>query len=343
MLRKTKRLVVSLAGIAAISTAALFISAIAHADEPVRLPEDEKDLARLAAIWQGNLSEVQTAHLLYRSVLRFPAKKVAREGVLALLASTDVVGTPDDVRLISDALELELKPEKPAWGYAEMYLAGSALRINDKYEGFQHSEGVFTDRVHVRYKIPNDQIDIWYPQDDRSAHKRFANFRVIPQLTDPSVATIESRSADELVVKLGATQFVVDERTGFVKSKREYSSELVREIIQVGKFTYPGGIVFPEAVITCHYRHGNLTSIGIDVIEGAAFNHAIPDKVFAISAPAGAKVFDHRLSPYAPERFTRLQGSVPDVLSAIDKRLGAVFWSVDPTRASSHTILLKSE
>jgi hypothetical protein len=338
MLRKTKRLVVSLAWIAA-----LFISAIAHADEPVRTPEDEKDLARLSAIWQGNLSEIKTAHILYRSVLRAPAKIVAREDVLALLASTDVVGTPDDVRVISDALGLELKPEKPAWSYAEMYLAGSALRINDKYEGFQHAEGVFTDTVNVRYKIPNDQIDIWYPQDDRSVHKRFADFRVIPELTDPSVATIESRSADELVVKLGTAQFVVDERSGFIKSVRKYSSELYREIIQVGKFTFPDGIVFPEAVITCHYRHGNLTIIGIDVIEGADFKHAIPDKVFAISAPAGAKVFDHRLSPYAPERFTRLQGSVPDVLSAIDKRLGAVFWSVDPTRASTHTILLKPE
>jgi hypothetical protein len=74
------------------------------------------------------------------------------------------------------------------------------------------------------------------------------------------------------------------------------------------------------AVITCRYFRGNLTFIAIDVIEAATFNEPIKDEAFAVSAPAGSKVVDHRRSEGEPGYFTAIREPVTDIITEIDPK-----------------------
>jgi hypothetical protein len=305
--------------------ALLFATAFGRADEAIHELDDQKDLSRLTAIWQGNLSEIKSAHIRYRSLARNPSKTSTRDVVLKLLETTDFVNRPDDARLLSKALGLEIPPEQAAWGNGELYVTGTKIRVNLDYEGRRHSEQVWTDAAHIMFSRSNNQIDIGVRNGSRRRMKIPNDFRVIPRVGKQMSATVEKRCADGLVVRIGVEQFVVDEGTGFVQSvKRDLvqidPSQRSEDIFLKGRVSYPGGILFPAAIIRCRYSRGDLNFIGVDVIETATFNEPIKDEVFAVTAPAGTKVFDFRLNKDEPGYFTAIRQPVADIITEMDER-----------------------
>ena len=80
----SKLLLNSIAGLAV-----LFLAAIGRADETVIEADDQRDLRRLTEIWEGNRSEIQSAHVRFRSLLRPVSNNLNREAVLKLLETTD--------------------------------------------------------------------------------------------------------------------------------------------------------------------------------------------------------------------------------------------------------------
>jgi hypothetical protein len=316
MARKSKLFVNLVAGLAL-----LFVAAFARADEAKHAPNDQEDLSRLAAIWQGNLSEIKSAHVRYRSLARIPSKIVSnRDAVLKLLKRTDFINRPDDARMLSKELGLDIPPEHATWGNGELFATGTKIRVNSDYEGRRHSEMVLIDEAQISANRPNNQIDIYVRNGSRSHVKSLDELRIIPRLEKQAAATIENRSADGLVVKIGAKQFLVEEGTGFVQSVRTESVRSSDEIFQKGRVAFPGGIIFPAAVITCLYSRGDLKFIQIDVIETATFNEPIKDEVFAVSAPTGSKVFDRRKNEDEPGYFTHIEEPVADILTEIDSK-----------------------
>jgi hypothetical protein len=319
--RKSKLFVNVVAGLAL-----LFATTFGRADEANHEPDDQKDLDRLAAIWQGNLSEIKSAHIRYRSLARGTSKVVTRDVVLKLLETTDFVNRPDDARRLSEALGLGIPPEHAVWGNGELYVTGTKIRVNRDYEGRRISERVWIDAARIVFSQLNDQIVIYVRDGNRNDMKTPNDFRVIPRAGKQTAGIVEKRSADGLVVRLGVEQFVVDEGTGFVQSfKRDLvqidPSQSSEDRFPKGRVPYPGGILFPAAIIRCRYSRGDLNFIGVDVIETATFNEPIKDEVFAVTAPAGTKVFDFRLNKDEHGYFTRIEEPVADILSEIDKRL----------------------
>jgi hypothetical protein len=300
--------------------ALLFVTGFGRADEANNAPDDQKDLSRLAAIWQGNLSEIKSAHIRYRSLARVASKITTRDMVLKLLETSDFVNRPDDARLLSKALGLEIPPEHAAWGNGELYVTGTKIRVNSDYEGRRHSEMVLIDAAQILVSPSNNQINIYVRNGSRRHVKSLDDLRIIPRLEMQTAAMIEKRSADGLVVKIGTKQFVVENGTGFVQSVRTESTQSSEEIFQKGRVAYPGGIIFPAAVITCSYFRGDLKFIAIDVIEKATFNEPINDKVFAVSAPAGSNVFDSRRKRDEPGFFTYIKEPVADIVTEIDPK-----------------------
>lgn len=315
MARNSKRFVKVVGGLAL-----LFVAAVGRADESASAADDQRDLGRLAEIWQGNLSEVESAHVRYRSLARAASKNATRDEVLKLLEATNLVNRPDDARLLSKALGLKIAPDRSAWGHGELYLTGNKIRVNSDYEGHRHSEMVLIDSDQIMADRLNDQIDICVRGRSRRHVKSLDELRIVPRPNKKAAAVIEGRSADGLVVKIGAQQFVVEKGTGFVQSVRTETAQSSVEILQQGRVAYPGGITFPAAVISCRYSGGNLTFIGIDVIESATFNEPIKDAVFAVSAQAGSKVFDARKKKDEPGYFTRIKQPVADILTEIDPK-----------------------
>jgi hypothetical protein len=304
----------------AASFALLFGTAFGRADEPNPKPDDQRDLDRLAAIWQGNVSKVKSAHIQYHSLARTTSKRVTRDVLLKLLDIADFANRPDDAKLLSETLGLDIRPEQAAWGEGELYLAGTKVRVNSDYEGRRLGEDVWNDTVRIRFDRLNDQITIGGSSGRKTGMMTFNDLRVIPRLENQPAATIERRSADGLSVRIGPKQFVVDDDTGFVQSVRIGSAQDFTEICQRGRVPYPNGIVFPAAIITCRYARSGLSFIGIDVIDTATFNEPIKDDVFAVSAPIGSKVFDHRLDRNKSAYFTRIDAPVAGIISEIDKR-----------------------
>ncbi len=222
--------------------------------------------------------------------------------------------------MLSKELGLGISTEQPAWGIGELYLTGDKFRANNDYDGHRHSETVSIDDAEIVTNRPNDQINIYRRGTSRRHAKSINELRIIPRLDKQAAASIEKRSADGLVVKIGATRFLVDERTGFVQSASTGAAQDSKEIFQKGRVVHPGGIVFPEAVITCRYWRGELKTIGIDVIEAATFNAPIKDKEFAVNAPAGSRVFDARKKKGEPGYFTRIWQPVPDILTELEPK-----------------------
>jgi hypothetical protein len=315
--RKPKPFVRVVAGLAL-----LFATAFGRADEANQAPDDQKDLARLAAVWQSNLTEVKSAHVRYRSLSRPTSKSVTRDEVLKLLETTDFVTRPDDARLLSNALGLEIPPGHAAWSNGELYVAGTNVRVNSDYKGRRHSEMVLMDTNRIVANPSNKQIEIYARKSLKRYVKSLDDLRVIPRL-EKQTATIEKRSADGLVLNVGKKQFVVEVGTGFVQSVRmgpAGPAQSSQEIVQKGRVTYPGGIVFPAAIITCRYVGNEVKSIRIDVIETATFNEPIKDKVFAVNAPAGSKVFDFRRKREDPGFFTAIGKPVEDIITELDPK-----------------------
>ena len=319
MFQKSKLFVRVVAGFAL-----LFATAFGRADDTNHEPDDQMALNRLAAIWQGNLSEIKSANIRYRSLARGPSKPAAREVVLELLEKLDFVNRPDDARLLSRDLGLGILPEQALWGNGDLYLIDNKIRTNRDYGGRRISESVAVDAVHIVASRLNAQIAI-YARDGRKRDlKPLDDLRVIPRLEQQAVAKIEKRSADGLVVKIGAKQFIVDEGTGFVRSVSWELNGSAEDIFQKGLVVYPGGISFPAAIITCRYVKGNLQFIQVDVIESATFNEPIKDEEFAVNAPPGSKVFDHRMDRDQPGFFTQINEPAADVLSEIAKILAGL-------------------
>jgi len=323
MARKSKLFVNVVAGLAL-----LFATAFGRADEANPTPDDQKDIDRLKAIWQGNLSEIKSAHIRYRSLARGTSKVTTRDVVLKLLETTDFVNRPNDARLLSEALGLGIPPEDAAWGNGELYVTGTKIRVNMDYEGRRISENVWIDAAFIdfsQFSQSNNSIQI-HVRDRNSRYMKTPNaFRVIPRAGEQTAATVEKRSADGLVVRIGVGQFVVDEGTGFVQSFKMDLAQIEprqssEDIFPKGRVSYPGGILFPAAIIRCRYSRGDLNFIEVDVIETATFNEPIKDEVFLVTAPAGTKVFDFRLNKDEHGYFTRIEEPVADILSELDKR-----------------------
>ena len=305
-----------------VGLALLFVTGIGRADEANHEPDDQKDLARLSAVWQSNLTEVKSAYVRYRSLFRPASKSVTRDEVLKILETADFVNRPDDARLLSNALGLEIPAGHAAWGNGELYVAGTNVRVNSDYEGHRHSEMVLMDANRIVANPANKQIEIYARNGSRRYVKSLDDLRVIPKM-EKQTASIEKRSTDGLVLKVGSQQFVVEAGTGFVQSVRvgpAGPAQSSQEIFQKGPVTYPGGIVFPAAIITCRYVGDEVKSIRIDVIETATFNEPIKDKVFAVNAPAGSKVFDFRRKREEPGFFTAIGKPVEDIITEIDPK-----------------------
>jgi hypothetical protein len=198
----------------------LFVAAtFGRADEAKQEPDDQKDLNRLAAIWQANLSEIKSAHIRYRSLARPPSKIATRDAMLKLLETSDFVNRPDDARLLSKTLGLEIPPEHAAWGNGELYVTGTKIRVNSDYEGSRVSELVLIDTNQIVASRVNSQIDIYSRKNGSRRHvKSLDDLRIIPRLDKQPPATIEKRSVDGLVMRIGIKQLLVDEGTGFVHS-----------------------------------------------------------------------------------------------------------------------------
>ncbi len=267
------------------------------------------------------MSEVKSAHIQYHLLAWNASKKVSRDIVLKLLETADFVKRPDDARLLSATLGVDIRPEQAAWGEGELYLAGTKVRMNRDYEGRRLGEDVWNDTVHIRFDRLNNQITIGGSSGRKTGMMTFNDLRVIPRLENQPAPAIEKRSADGLSVRIGPKLFVVDEDTGFVQPVRIGSAQEFTEIFQKGRVSYPNGIVFPGAIITCRYSRGELWFIGIDVIDTATFNEPIKDNVFAVSAPAGSGVFDHRLNKDQSGYYIRIDAPSADIISEIEKRL----------------------
>ena len=308
--------------IAGLGLTFFLVAVSAHADDAKQSADDQADIDRLTAIWQGNASEVKTAYVKYRALARGPAKVVTRQDVLVQLETKDFVKRPEDARLISDAFGLELDPDRAAWGTGELYVSRNKVRANRDYEDARFSEDVLTENTRVIFSRLNDQIDVYFRGGSHNRLMSLNDFRVIPKPTDQLPATIEKRMEDRLVVRIGPQQFVVDEETGFVHSVRRNTppdgpSQSSVDCFQRGRLTFPDGIVFPAAVTTCHYLRDELKIITVNVLESATFNEPIKDEVFVLAAPAGSKVFDSRLKRGWRGYFNRIIEPVPDVIAEL--------------------------
>ena len=56
------------------------------------------------------------------------------------------------------------------------------------------------------------------------------------------------------------------------------------------------------------------------MIETATFNEPIKDKVFAVNAPAGSKVFDFRRKREEPGFFTAIGKPVEDIITELEPK-----------------------
>ena len=72
------------------------------------------------------------------------------------------------------------------------------------------------------------------------------------------------------------------------------SGDLIRERLQQGWVTYPGGVTYPRLSVLAKYKSGVLSGAAIAVILEAVFNEDVPAEVFRVSLPKKATLIDYR-------------------------------------------------
>ncbi len=273
--------------------------------------EEAKLLAEeLCARWRAQHTEVATAYLEFRSI-GSKTVPMPREDFLELLASTDLVSEPDNLKILSDRVLPPLKENEfrvAAWTSCRLWQEGYRVRSESLNKG---AEG-----VQIRLRAETGTYEAWahqatvYPAGDKrpATIETSDQYRLVPHLSPESITSI-ARLDGQYMVRCGESagfhsDTVVDAATAIVVNKTVYSSEeeLIVEHIQQGLTTYPSGITFPTVCVEAKYRKGKLIHLVLSVIVDAAFNNDIPESKFQLAVPAGTVAVNMRGSPPHMER-----------------------------------------
>jgi hypothetical protein len=260
---------------------------------------DTSALRHLAAIWQGQQTDIQTARLKFRSVRLFPPflkADISRAKFDAAMSATDLASHPEQLRNLVKAFAIDsFSARTQPWTDKEFVLEG-ARRAESTNDSRQIVDG---DLFELSTKVgTRRQIDL-QPKRTGLYTMRLSDFRYVPRADLFLQPLIDGRIRSQLthpspgqlsIARATPTGFseplLIDEVTGgcihfaahaVIKGKR-----LSREIFQGGFVRYPGGIDFPTYQIKASFDNGTVKRVYITLVLDAHFNEPIPPDRFDI-------------------------------------------------------------
>jgi len=278
-------------------------SAIRHAPLNGKSPSspesaDKSALRRLAAIWQGQQTDIHTAHLKFRSVRLFPPllkADISRAKFDAAMSATNLALHPEQLRNLVKAFAIDsFSARTQPWTDKELVLEGGR-RAESTNHSLQIVDGdLFERSINIGTRR---QIDL-QPKGTGLYTMRLSDFRYVPR-PDRLQPLIDGRIRSQLthpspgqlsIAKATPTGFgeplLINEVSGgcihfathaVIKGKR-----LSREIFQGGFVSYPGGIDFPTYQIKASFDNGTVERVYITLVLDAHFNDPIPADRFNI-------------------------------------------------------------
>ncbi|MCA9112002.1 MAG: hypothetical protein KDA52_18765, partial [Planctomycetaceae bacterium] len=256
------------------------------------------------------------------------------EHVRQLINEFDLVGNPESLQLLVDALGWHPKSTVPLWGDRDFVMLGDKRRA-DTFEGSVE----IVDRDHeMTYYLPNRQLDVT-SRGNSSVHKtHIDDFRSFPpeiltvdrfrvDARDPGTVTLsvvslnetqqqpKSAEASKVTASPPLDQYTFDTSTQILVHAINYSHEHVyREIWQRALTSYPGGVVLPGIRLKAIYNDGVLKSLTVWLIEEARLNGPVDESRFVMPVAENTVLVDSRFK----ERMVhKVRNPVDDVRSLL--------------------------
>jgi len=277
---------------------------------------------RLSEIWNGQRSEIATAHIRARLANTGAVNPLSPERLHALIKTARLPDNPDHLKGVVDAV---FKPppamEKP-WTTIDFRSEGAKTREDASSQGGPGGSRIFDGTNDINFDRTNRQIALYQAGASNSYRRSLDAFRFVPEMKPDALRVVE-RKAGRVVLEAKRLRAEVDEATGFVHrwSIDDGVGQVIKEVLQDGAASYPGGIVFPSVAIEADYSGGGLTFFMITVIEKAEFNQPMPATTFALAGRPGLAVFDRRTTSDRI-RYVRIKEPTPSVVEYVDSRTG---------------------
>ena len=256
----------------------------------------EVELARLWSLWEVRRSEIVTADVRYRQCIAFVnGSEWTPQAVAELLSRWPAEQGAEGLDEIVYKLLGRTPGTDPLWSRSRLVIQGRQAR----YEQGPF-EQISDDQLELIQDHDNHQIGVYPRGRSRRMFAQLADLRWIPPATvDRRVlrATYEDGPAIEVTTTSGDSRSWVDAETGVVLRSQQIdpqTGELIQESWERELVDYPQGIPFPTVRIELTYKQGRLSHCWFRCVDAAEFNVEIPDAVFRLAAPSGAKVIDYR-------------------------------------------------
>jgi len=296
---------------------------VAHSDDQAGLGEERKPLPDDTVIIQAILDhvaacrdEVVSAEIHYRwhiSTYRNPAN--TSERVRTLLDESDLIGDPDSLQSLVDALDPFPVPTAPVWQTRDFVMLGDKRRADTSGGAVQ-----LVDSDHeMTYSGINRQLDIENRGNSYVHKTQIEDFRSFPptRLTadryrvakhDHGLITLAVRpledgqrgaatSADSRDPKSPIAEYTFDEVTHVMTHGVTYSrGQVYKEFWQQALNEYPGGVILPTLRIKAIYDKGILKSLTVWLIAEARLNGPVNEERFVMTVPKGTVIVDNRLN-----------------------------------------------
>ncbi|MEZ6051437.1 MAG: hypothetical protein R3C02_08640 [Planctomycetaceae bacterium] len=319
----------------------LIMASLADADDTLLPAEGDQstldEATLIEAILEHNTAcreEVVSAEIHYLwhiSTYDNPANTA--DHVRQLLNEFDLVGNPDSLQLLVDALCWHQNSNVPLWDDRDFVMLGDKRRA-DTFEG---SVEIVDSDHELTYSMPNRQLDVT-SRGNSSVHKtHIEDFRSFPPTVlsadrfrvvgyEPDCVTLSvvpspaiepaGKSARESQVATSPfDQYTFDISTHTLIHAISYSQEQVyREVWQQALTKYPGGVVLPSLRLKAIYNDGILKSLTVWLIEEAQLNSPVDESRFLMPVAENTVLVDSRFK----ERLVhKVRNPVDDVRSIL--------------------------
>lgn len=305
---------------AILSLATLFYSATCFAED--LRPADAEVVSKLKSIWSGQSAEISTAQITCRYLNRSASKKTSRQRTIEVLQALDLVGRPDDARVLSESLGLGIPANSACWGTIRLYYEPGGFRQTLTFDDKPFNELIHdqADDV-VRADFANNQVQISPPGTSRRRELKLEQLRPTLKGMNLENAILVSRQNGNVVLDVGPQRIVADEASGFISQITVEAKG--GKLVSISSFKdpreYAGDILFPTEIVFSRYLNDHLLALEILIVEQAQFNLPPPPDALALAVEKGAKVFDRRKGDVDFHQPTQ---SVPDIKKEIDRLRG---------------------
>jgi hypothetical protein len=287
----------------------------------------QSPLPHLLQVWKAQRSEIATAYIKARVIRMSNGLRPLKPAQVAqILRAVEAADDEEALRKASQKLIVGASDSDTLWTTFEYYFDGGKVKEDDL--AVAGDEVVDDGRERIVFNRANRQILIEALGVSRRYIGSLEDFRKIPDAEASKRFVVVAATPNDVTLKEGNTQVLVDTTTGLIRSAFATASNgrVIKQLFQDRIVEYPGNIYFPSLSLEASYGvDETLATLQIYSIIDAKFNIELKGDSFAVNAPGGITVIDQRETRKA--HVIQLSEPTPDVMMYVEKTLKERFGS----------------